>query len=268
MQPDSLISRLWQRRVWLVPGLLVALLAAFAVHRNSAEFAAATTHVFVDFPDQSALLDIDRSVGPLVNHSSVYARLGPSPAVLGLIAEEAGVSASDIDARAPYNPNALRILREPTAERRAAQLQGESKKYRLRFDTEWDQGVPLVTIYAQAPTVPIARKLANAAAVGLRGYIQRVQERQELKDPAEVRLRQLGPADGAIVNPGVDRQVAVLVFLATIAAWSSLVLLLSNLRRFLAARRSGVAPPGPPGSVDVFDLNDPSLDRPYVGSNR
>ena len=296
MQPridqEPLTAQLWRRRAWLAPGLLVALIAVVvtnfriqllppALERDSAEFAAARTEVLVDFRGRSVLADLELYTGFLTERANFYARVAASPAILELIGREAGLNPSEIDATGPYNPDAERLLREPTADRRAIQLSGERQKYRLRFDTETNQVVPIVQIYAQAPTVPTAKRLADAAAIGLRKYVQRIQDKQGLNDDASVHLRQLGAANGAIVNPGVDRQIAVLVFLAAFFAWSVLVLLTSNLRRWLAHRAQSFAAArptpeiGPRGargaqqdSLDEVDLTKTSFDDPYVRSSR
>jgi hypothetical protein len=274
-EPGPLTAQLWRRRRWVALGVLVAIVAVLVVNyrieltppslqRDSAEFAAATSNVLVDFPGKSALLDVDRSVGPLVERSNVYARLGASPAVRARIAEQVGMDPTEIDIRGPYNPTALRINREPTAERRATQLRDEARRYRIRFDSERGEAVPIVLIYAQAPTVAGARELADAAANGLIGYVKQIQRRQGLADSVRLRLRQLGPSDGAMVNPGADRQIAALVFVAALLAWSSLVLIASNMRRFLASRAPQARGPTDPdarlgtswpsGSPALFDV--------------
>ena len=203
-----------------------------------------------------------------MERANFYARAATSAEILELIGRKAGLSPTEIDATGPYNPDTERLLREPTAERRALQLSRERQEYRLRFDTETNQDVPIVLIYALAPTVPAATKLADAAASGLRTYVQRIQVEQGLKRGASVRLRQLGAADGAVVNPGADRQIAVLVFSAALLAWSVLVLLAANLRRILAHHIQRLGAPRPKASLAQVDLADAGVDNPHVRSSR
>jgi hypothetical protein len=264
---------------WLAPGLLVAVLAVVAtsyriqvvppsVEPDSAEFAAASTQVLVDFPVESVLLETESSVGPLAERANVYARLAATPAVRALIAEEAGIDSSQIDATGPYNPEAQRIVREPTAERRASQLSAEHKSYRLRFDIEQNEVVPIVLVYSQAPTVREATRLADAGAVGLSKFVTQVQEEQGVRDDERLQLRQLGSAEGGVVNPGVDRQIAILAFFGGLFAWSVLVLLAYNLLGFLRRRARGVSQQYPAGSPSASDASLESFESPFVGSGR
>ncbi len=275
-EPQETLS-LQLRRLyrWLALGIVVGVVALIATNfrivqllppslePHSAEFAAASTQVLVDFPGRSVLLDTKNPVGPLAERANVYARLAVSPAILELIAEKAGIEPAQIDARGPYNPYAERIQREPTAERRASQLRAERQGYRLRFDTEQSNTVPIVLVYAQAPTVPAAERLADAGAAGLTRFVRTIQEAEGLADVKRLELRQLGRATGAIVNPGVDRQIAALVFIAALLAWSVLVVLASNLRRILRGRAGGGARPRPAPSRRVFDAE--SVDNPLTG---
>lgn len=282
MQPridqEPLTAQLRRLSRWIVPGLVIAVVAVIvsnyrvsltppSLEPDSAEFAAASTQVLVDFPEDSALLETKNPLGPLAERANVYARLAVSPAIVDLIAKEAGIPASAIDVKGPYNPYAERAQREPTAERRATQLRAERQNYRLRFDTEQFELVPLVQVYAQAPTLGAATRLADAGAAGITKYVKGVQQAEGLEAAKALRLRQLGGAKGGVVNPGVDRQIAVLVFLAAFFAWAVLVLVASNLRRFLRARARTIPDPRP-ASRTVFDLEHESLERPYVGRRR
>jgi hypothetical protein len=278
LQSESL-GVLFRRNLgWLLAGLAIALAAAYLSGRSTSEFAAATTQVMVDFPGQSALLETNRPVGPLAERANVYARLAASPAIRALIGREAGIDPSQIDAMGPYNPDAQRIQREPTAERRASQLRGESKQYRLRFDSEQAEAVPIVLAYAQAPTVGEATKLADAGATALIEYVRQVQRTEGLKDSERLQLRQLGEPEGGIVNPGADRQVAIIAFMAAFLGWTVLVLMLSTLRRLLSGRArppvAGVVAHGEDGGppvplkLGVLDSNERGLADRFAGWGR
>jgi hypothetical protein len=264
IEPESIAVQLWRRRFWILPGLLIALVAAIdtghriqlsppSLERDSAEFAAASTQVLVDFPLTSSMLEIQRPLNILVERANVYARVAASPAIVELVARRAGLEPEQIDAKGPFNPNTPRSLREPTAERRANQLRAERGVYRLRFDAEEDQGVPIVNIYSQAPTAKEANRLADAGAFGLRAYVKGIQREQDVPAKHSVRIRQLGHAAGGIVNPGVDRQIAVLTFMGAFVGWSMLVLLGGALLRFV--RNRGLVPPPPPGTASVIDMS-------------
>lgn len=278
--PESIAALLWRHRLWIAPGFLAAVLAvvltSYTVHltppsleRDSAQFAAASTQVLIDFPQRSSILDLESTLDPLVERANVYARLAPSPAVLELIARKAKIDAGLIDAKGPYKPGSPRLEREPSAEKRASQLRAEREVYRLRFDSERDQSVPIVNIYSQAPTVAEAARLANAASAGMREYVTRVQREEGLSPDQTVRLRPLGKATGGVVNPGVDRQIALLTFLGTLVIWCMAVLLASGLWRYLRKR-------SPVSTTDddfesweaLFESDQAPTEPPVVGSRR
>ena len=75
--------------------------------------------------------------------------------------------------------------------------------------------MPMLDIFAQAPTTTTATTLANAAVAGLRQYLSSTSASQRIPNRDQVRLLQLGQARGEVINHGVYWQVAVLVFLLT-----------------------------------------------------
>lgn len=275
---ESIASLLWRHRLWVAPGLVAAVVAVVlssytvslsppSLKRDSAEFAAASTQVLVDFPERSSILDLESTLDPLVDRASVYSRLAPSPTVLDLIARKAGIDATLIDARGPYKPGSPRLEREPSAERRASQLRAEREQYRLRFDSESEQNIPIVNIYAQAPTVAEAGRLANSAAEGMQEYVSRIQREEGLSPEETIRLRPLGRATGGVVNPGVDRQIAALTFMGALVVWCLIVLLVSGLWRYMRARSTAPDNDEFDRWEELFDV-DRAPSTPMVGSRR
>ena len=257
MQTESISRQILRHRAWLAAGVLIAVLAAVAatheirlnppsLKRESAEFASATTQVFIDSPSPSSLFDLERNLVPLAERANVYSRLMTSPAVLRDIGRKADIPPGEIDAKGPFNVNQPRVQREPTAERRANQLRLERRDYRLRFDSEPD--LPLVTIIAKAPTVGEATRLADGAATGLRTYVANLQRQLGLKGSEAVAIRQLGRAEGGVVNPGVDRQIAIVAFFSALMAWTLLVALVAALTRRLRGRAEGAETGTPYGA--------------------
>jgi hypothetical protein len=266
MPPERDRARTRRRRAWLGVGILVALLAALStgfkvdllppsLERDSREFASATTQVLVDTPEPSSLLDLSRVLTPLAERANVYSRLLTSPTLVQLAAREADVPADRIEAKGPFNPNQPRAVREPTAERRAQQLYSESTEYRLRFESE--QNLPLVTIFAQAPSVAEAERLANGAAQGLRTYVERIQREQGIRGKDRATVSQLGPATGGLINPGASQQVALLTFMGVLVAWWLLGQLISAGRSYARRRRLSADQArtvGAPGVPELAEL--------------
>ena len=74
--------------------------------------------------------------------------------------------------------------------------------------------VPMLDIYAQAPSSASAAALANATVDQLKAY-GRLATTQATPAKDKIRLEQLGRATGDVINPGVKYQTAVLVFTLT-----------------------------------------------------
>lgn len=269
MPSQPLGSQIWQHRAWIAPGILVALIAAVAsiysigifppsLTRDTAEFASASTQVVIDSPKPSSLTDLDRNIVPLADRANVFSRLLASPTLVALVGRKAGVPPGAIDAKGPFNVNQPRAQREPTAERRASQLRFERSDYRLRFDSE--PNLPLVTILAQAPTIAKARQMANASATALADYVEDVQSREEIPETERVVVSQLGAAEGGVVNPGVDRQIAALTFGGVLLGWSLLVLAASALLRRWRRRGAPVPSQRRFGSRQPDTRDEPVLD--------
>jgi hypothetical protein len=184
-------------------------------------FASASTQILVDTPG-SAFADLESSFDPLDERASVFARFLASPAAVRLIAAEAGLPADAIEAKGPFDLNVPVFEQEPTAEKRSSQIVGEGALYRLRFDNNPD--MPIISVFAQAPTSDEAAELAGAAPAALRSYIEELQERQRTPSNRRVEIRTLGDATGAVVNEGANLQIAALVFIVVMAGWCMLLI--------------------------------------------
>ena len=231
MEPARTLKILWRRRRLVVLGASIALLAALlSVYRvgllppslesRTNVFATASTQILVDTP-RSAFADLSNEIDPLETRASVFARFLTSPAAIALIAAEARLPAAAIEAQGPYELNLPPFQQEPTAEQRSSQIIGEGALYRLRFENNPD--LPIVSVFAQAPTRGAAITLAAAAPAALSAYVEGIQRRQGTPDNRQVEIRTLGAATGGVVNEGVDRQIAALVFVVVLAAWCILL---------------------------------------------
>ncbi len=211
--------------------------------------ATATSQLIVDTRD-SAFADLANDLTPLETRASVFARFLASPAALELIAREAKVPLDSIEAQGPYDMNLPVIQQEPTAERRSSQIIGEGALYRLRFEN--NPVLPIVSVFAQAPSEGEAIALADAAPKALRVYIDRIQTAQDTPPDRRVVIRKLGKATGGVVNQGVDVQIALLVFLVVLGAWCMLLIPAHTIAR--GWREADVYGPRDP---------DPGFGAPY-----
>jgi hypothetical protein len=252
----AILKELWARRLWVFVGIAVAAIAALSTNyrlhafppkaeSKSYEYGTAQTQMLVDSP-HSPLGDLGLDVAPLADRASIYARFTTSSAVLDLIGKKLGVPGSAI---AASGPAALATAgtgsgrsRNPGSERRGTELQGEKNGYRLQVDADGE--LPTMNVYAQAPTGPEAVKLAQATVSGLQAYVVTVQRNQHIPLGRRVAIRQLGPAEGGLVNSGVNPKVALGTFIAVLVGWCVLMLLVASVVRNWRL-------PGPAGPVEV-----------------
>jgi hypothetical protein len=236
MEFALILRELSRRWLLLVVGVLVAALAAIlSVYRlegsklvsRSLQYSSASTEVLVDTPS-SVLGNVSQSFEQLSARATVYANFMVSPGVLKVIGEQAGISGEQIYAAGPIPPNEPRIVLEPTALKRNVQLTGETKPYRLAFESQ--PSLPTIIINSQAPTTKQAVALANGAAVGLQKYVTALENTEKIRPHSRVRIRQLGSAHGAVVNGGVSKALATIVFVVVFLLWCVLVLAAARLR--------------------------------------
>jgi hypothetical protein len=242
----EILLQLWRRRVavGVVTGVaaLLALAMAYRIsvlppglsHR-SVESGAAETKILIDYP-RSSVADLNRDFGPLQARAQVLSQLMTTAPVVDRIANIAKVPASAIEAtsdNATLNVPSSEI--EPSADRRANDIAGEGRHYRVTFRAEPEQ--PTITVFAQGPTAADAMKLANAAASGAADWVRNTQLRQLVPDNRRTQLTQLGTATGGTVNSGASRILAVLVFVVVLGLGCLLVLLVGNTIPAVRQRR-------------------------------
>jgi hypothetical protein len=246
----ELISR-W--RLLIAGAAIAAVIATLSVYRlegfhlksKSLQHSSATTQVLIDTPG-SVLGNLSQSFEPLSTRALVYSNFMTSPVVLHLIGQQAGIPGEQIYAAGPVNANVPRVEQEPTALRRNVQISGETKPFRLNFNS--DASLPTITIVSQAPTTTQAVNLANGAARGLQLYVASLQSANKTPQSSRVTIRQLGSANGAVVDGGISRSLAAIVFLVVFAVWCAAVLLASRFReiwRASGAVRRGWQDPEP-----------------------
>ncbi len=237
------IRRLLRHRLLLLLGVIVAAVAAtFSIYKldggklkaRSLQYSSASTQLLVDAPS-SVLGNLTQPFEPLTEHALVYANFMASPTVLNLIGEQAGIPGDQIYAAGPVNANLPRVEQEPTALKRNVEITGETMPYRLNFTSA--PNLPTIGIDAQAPTTAQAIALANGAVAALKTYVSTAEQAGHTKPKERVTIRQLGAANGAVVDSGIKKQLAVIVFVAVFAFWC--VLLLAGERFREGWRASG-----------------------------
>jgi hypothetical protein len=211
---------------------------------RSLEIASASTRVLVDTPSSTAL-DLRESTADFEAMSNRAALLGNVMASLPVrqyIAARAHVSPQAIEATAPMTPEFPRPVADAKNQKRTTDLLRSTDE--LRLNIQANPTVPILDIYAEARTTASAEALANGAVDGLRDYLGDVARLQGIGPARQVRLTQLGRAQGAVINQGVRLQAAILAFLVVFAVSATAVVAVTRVRRGWregAARELGAA---------------------------
>jgi hypothetical protein len=239
MELARTLNTLRRRRRLVVLGAVIAAIAALlsiyqvslfppGMKSRTNVFATASTQILIDTPD-STFADVANDIEPLNTRAGVFARFMTSPEALALIAREAKLPLDGIEAQGPYDLNVPEFQRVPTAERRSSQILGERALYRLRFENSPE--LPIISVFAQAPTTEEALALASAAPAALRDYIGGIQAREHTPTERKVEVRKLGRAVGGVVNESASLQIATLVFIVVLIGWCLLLVPAQTIAR-------------------------------------
>ncbi len=258
MELAQILKILWDRKVWLALVALLALLASLStilrigpggIEERSHTYGAAQAQFLIDSP-RSSLIDLTQDTEALATRAQVYAQFMRSNAVKVEIARIAGIDADRIVAQGPYTTaGGTQNIPRP-APVRSNEVRGEGDVYRLVFDAQL--GLPIVSVYAQAPTAEEAIKLADATVEGIGSYVSELEDAENVPYEDQTEIRELGPAEGGTVNPGVDPVISLLVFLAALVAGCAAILAAVALRQGfyrLAAQAEPVADEEPDTSL-------------------
>lgn len=198
---------------------------------RSVQIAAASTEVLVDTPT-SVVLDLRQGtndIDALTNRAVLIGNVMASAPVRAYIGRRAGVPGEAIKTTTPRTPNAPRPFATPDNKRKASDLLASTNQYRLNIDA--NPTVPMLRIYAQAPTAAAAGELANAAVDGLRDYLVQVARQQGVPQSTQVKVVRLGEARGAVINGGAGVQLTVIAFLFFFAGAAAATIFVARVRR-------------------------------------
>jgi hypothetical protein len=238
MELAQALVQLWQRKIWVAAGIVVALLAAFGSREllKSKVYAAATTQMVVDSP-QSALGNTAPDLAPFTARAGIYARLMTSPQALDAIGRAAGIPGSQIAAQGPPEV----ALPQAQATQKAPQSALPNNGFKLLLNQ--DPNLPTIDVYSKAPTTRQAIALANGAVTGFASYLKTLEAQGSVPPSRRVEIRQLGSAVGGVVDPGTSMKLAGLIAVAVLLIWCGLILYIARMRAAWANRgTASVAP--------------------------
>jgi capsular polysaccharide biosynthesis protein len=188
----------------------------------------ATTQILVDSP-QSAIADLKQDTAPLVTRATVFAQFMTSSTIRERISKATGIPAGLITAEGPFSgPGEAQNTVTPS-EARGSQVRAQTHPYRLTFVAQ--EQIPLVSVYASAPTAALAAKLANGVYTAVRGYVDEIAAADATNPQHRVTVRQLGSAGASTVHTGGSKAIMVLAFLAILIFGCLLIIAIAALRR-------------------------------------
>jgi hypothetical protein len=220
-----------------------------SVEKRDLTVAAATVRIAVDLPKTLANdpLATEPEFQNVQRRAILIANLMTGDRALEQIGRRAGIPADAIAANARVMIDVQPVMLEPDSERRAAQLADAQRPYQL--EVRPDPFRPKLSVYAQAPSVPEAERLANAALPGVQAYLDELVREQGADPKKQVRLEQLGTARGAVLNGGTAIMIASLTFLLAFAGLCLVAFAIAKLRRgSKAGEATARSEPGEPAA--------------------
>lgn len=207
--------------------------------------AGATSQVMIDYPDASV---VDRTadgtvqddLGLLHQHAALYASMMTTTPVLDAIGKRMGVPGNQISGVADITAPAGLQFTMAQSETHASQLVVSEAPYRLELQPSRLE--PTLTIYAEAPSVAAALRLATSATLGLGDYLRLVARQEGFPTQELPQLRPLGSPRGGVTNSKAKVEIAGLTFI-TAFALSFVVLLLLLRGRWRGAERDSSRQP-------------------------
>ena len=175
--------------------------------------------MLVDTP-KSAILDLSvdtYNFRAYTNRSLLVGNIMASPPVRRYIARRAHVPAEVLQVASPVTPDFPRPLASD-GEKHSSDILKSPDQYRLSVQV--NPTVPVVDVYAEAPTAEAAQQLANGAVDGMKDYLRDLGTAQSIPPFEQVHLQQLGRAKGAVIDPGISAKVALLTFFLVFGASS------------------------------------------------
>jgi hypothetical protein len=277
MELAQILKTLKERKLAVVAIIIVATLPAIAVGYRISGFppklssrsvasGTATTQILIDSP-QSAIADLKQDTAPLVTRATVFAQFMTSTTIRQRIADATGIPMSQITAEGPFSgPSAGENVVTPS-EARGGQVRAETQLYRLSFVAQ-DQ-LPLITVYATAPTAGGAAKLANGVYAGVRNYIDGLESEYSTDPKHRVTVRQLGLADAGTVHSGASKVLMILAFLAFLTVGCLALIGGAGLRQRKVALEDAIEPLEQEQAVGPFrgapERESPDPHLPKIG---
>jgi hypothetical protein len=265
----EIARELWQRKYLVglvaVVALLVAILSAYrftpsppGLEKRSLSVAAASSQILIDSPRSTLVSGAEvGTLDGLATRAKIYGQYLSSLAARREIAKRVGVPPQAISSSGPFSPATGQeaYAAQPSNER-AEELLQEGAQNRLVFTAQ--EGVPILTVSAQAATSDRAVALAGASFEVLREYVRRLRVGGKPVRNGVI-VRQLGAPEGGTLGDANNLVLMVLAFLLAFAIGCAAILVLpSFISRWRALNRLDQRRAAPaPAPTPVQPVHEP-----------
>jgi hypothetical protein len=238
--PTPQIARRRRLLAFAAVSAAVALLAAIAslcrisllppeITMRELQTGAAVTHILVDLPRQESGHVSSTDFDTMTRRAGLVGDVLVSPPVLDRIASRMGIDGGDLTATTKITEGVPSALTESNAERRANEILLSHDSYRLEIQAK--PALPILDVYAQAPTAAKAKLLADTTAAAGNEYIRTLAERDGFPVANRVRLKQLGAASSGQLDPTAPLKISVLTFAVVFGVCFGILVLIGEVRR-------------------------------------
>ena len=232
----EIARELWQRKflvgLVVVLALFAAILSAYrfspvppSFEKRSLTVAAASSQILVDSTNSTLVTGAEAGeLDALATRAKIYGQYLSSLAAREEIARRVGIPPEAISTSGPFSPatGQQEYAAQPAGER-ADELLQEGAGNRLVFTAQ--EGVPILTVSAQAATTDRAVALAAASFETLKAYVDKL--RASGKPVRQgVTVRQLGAPEGGMLGGSNNMILMVLAFLLVFGLGCAAILVL------------------------------------------
>jgi hypothetical protein len=219
----EIARELWQRKLLVGLVFALALIAAIysayqinlfppGVESRSLSVSAASSQILIDSPRSTLVTGAEAgTLDGLATRAKIYGQYLSSLEARAEIAKRVGIPPQTISSFGPFSPaSGGETYASQPSDERAEELLQEGAQNRLVFTAQ--EGVPILTVSAQAPTADRAIALASASFETLQKYVRQL--RTDGKPVREgVIVRQLGAPEGGTLGGSNNMILMVLAFL-------------------------------------------------------
>jgi hypothetical protein len=237
MEAVSILLVLWRNRLLVVAVLVFAQLAGLMAGYKLPPFASkvesrqytvgtATVRILVDTPMSQVVEVSPKGVDTLGSQANLLANLMVEGVVKSSIAQRAGLKDTEligVSESAVGEPGTPPV---PTTTARTGHILSTNVLTNTGGAT-----LPIIEIKAQAPDAAAAGKLAAAAVVSLRDYVDQRANAGQVPDQRRLRVSAIGPPQTETVSRGPGRVMILAVVIFVFCLGCGVIVTVSAMRR-------------------------------------